>query len=86
MTRIWVIAPYDSTDKETFDCAWEFDKINNTIAIGWRDLGNISNYTADELRHAIEKRQSVIYTPRIWRLIMFVIRHIPDFIFNKLNI
>jgi decaprenylphospho-beta-D-erythro-pentofuranosid-2-ulose 2-reductase len=27
-----------------------------------------------------------IYTPRKWRYIMFIIRHLPNFIFNKLNI
>lgn len=35
---------------------------------------------------AIEHGQAVAYVPKKWRLIMWVIRHLPLFIFNKLNI
>ena len=34
----------------------------------------------------IEKGTAVVYTPKKWWLIMLVIRHLPAFIFNKLNI
>jgi short-subunit dehydrogenase len=34
----------------------------------------------------ISKGKPVIYAPGKWRLIMMVIRHLPRFIFNKLNI
>jgi hypothetical protein len=33
-----------------------------------------------------EKGGPVVYTPAFWRFIMLVIRHLPSFIFNKLNI
>lgn len=35
---------------------------------------------------AIEQGKSITYVPGKWRLIMWVIRHLPDFIFNKLDI
>lgn len=34
----------------------------------------------------IEAGKPVIYAPAKWRLIMMVIRHLPDFVFNKMNI
>ena len=35
---------------------------------------------------AIEKGSPVVYAPARWALIMMVIRHLPRFIFNRLNI
>jgi decaprenylphospho-beta-D-erythro-pentofuranosid-2-ulose 2-reductase len=35
---------------------------------------------------AINRGQAVVYAPAKWRLIMWVIRHLPSFIFHKLNI
>jgi short-subunit dehydrogenase len=35
---------------------------------------------------AVRKKSSVIYVPRIWRLIMFVIRNIPEPIFKRLEL
>jgi len=34
----------------------------------------------------IEKKESVIYAPGKWQIIMMVVRHLPSFIFNKMNI
>lgn len=34
----------------------------------------------------IESKKAVIYAPAKWQLIMMVIRHMPSFIFNKMNI
>jgi short-subunit dehydrogenase len=34
----------------------------------------------------IDAKKTVIYTPAKWWLIMMIIRHLPSFIFNKLNI
>jgi short-subunit dehydrogenase len=36
--------------------------------------------------NGICQRKSVIYAPRIWRWIMFVIRYLPEFIFNRIDI
>lgn len=35
---------------------------------------------------AIEARRDVLYVPRQWRLILFVIRHIPERFFKRLNL
>ncbi len=35
---------------------------------------------------AQERGKAVIYVPPIWRIIMLVIRHLPSFIFNRMNI
>jgi decaprenylphospho-beta-D-erythro-pentofuranosid-2-ulose 2-reductase len=34
----------------------------------------------------IESKKATVYTPAKWWLIMMVIRHLPNFIFNKMNI
>jgi len=34
----------------------------------------------------IESKKAVIYAPAKWQLIMMIIRHLPSFIFNKMNI
>jgi hypothetical protein len=36
--------------------------------------------------NAIDRGQAVVYVPGKWRLIMWVIRHLPGVVFNKLNI
>lgn len=36
--------------------------------------------------NAINQGQAVVYVPGKWRLIMWVIRHLPESIFNRLNI
>lgn len=35
---------------------------------------------------AIARGQAVVYAPGKWRLIMLVIRHLPGFVFNRMNI
>lgn len=34
----------------------------------------------------IEQKKSVVYAPGKWWLIMMIVRHLPSFIFNKMNI
>ena len=41
---------------------------------------------ANGIVKAIDAGQSVAYVPGKWKIIMFVIRHLPAFIFNKMNI
>jgi len=41
---------------------------------------------AQGIVNAINRGQAVVYVPGKWRLIMWVIRHLPKGIFNKLNI
>ena len=44
------------------------------------------NKVATSIVSAIEKRRDTLYTPFQWQPIMFVIRHIPETIFKKLNL
>ena len=41
---------------------------------------------AKQIVIGIQKRKSIIYAPRKWALIMFIIKHLPDFVFNKMNV
>jgi len=41
---------------------------------------------AQKIVEAVERGQAVAYTPITWLLIMLVIRHLPRFIFNRINI
>jgi decaprenylphospho-beta-D-erythro-pentofuranosid-2-ulose 2-reductase len=41
---------------------------------------------AQEIVNEINRGQAVTYAPGKWRLIMWVIRHLPGIVFNKLNI
>lgn len=50
--RYWLIAPYEARHEAVFDTAWEYDRRNGTIAIGWTELGDISKLTLAELMQA----------------------------------
>jgi len=39
-----------------------------------------------KLAAALEKSSPIIYVPGMWRLIMLIIRTVPNFIFNKVNL
>jgi short-subunit dehydrogenase len=41
---------------------------------------------AEQIVRAIEQGKPLAYVPGKWRLIMWVVRHLPAFVFNKLNI
>ncbi len=41
---------------------------------------------ANDIMRAVDKKRNVIYTPFVWRYIMFIIQHIPEFIFKKMSI
>lgn len=48
-------------------------------------LANIS-HVAKIIVKGIQNKKQVIYTPRRWMIIMLIIKALPKFIFNKLNI
>lgn len=50
-----------------------------------RKLASVES-VAEGTVNAIERGTPVAYLPRKWQLIMFVVRNLPDFIFNRLNI
>lgn len=41
---------------------------------------------AEDIFNAQQKGKDVVYTKSIWRLIMLVIKHIPEFMFKKMSI
>lgn len=41
---------------------------------------------AQKIVHAIERGQPIAYVPGKWAVIMMIIRHLPRFVFNKLEI
>ena len=41
---------------------------------------------AKEIVDGIAKGKAMIYAPKKWQIIMLIIRHLPSFVFNKLNI
>lgn len=45
-----------------------------------------SDEVALDIVNGVHRGKTQIYTPKKWRYIMFIIRHLPNFIFNKLNI
>jgi len=55
MRRIWVIAPADSTKKESWEKTWEYDLNNNVIAIGWGEMGDVSSFNENQLKDKIDK-------------------------------
>lgn len=52
---------------------------------GGARLAPVDAVAADIVR-AIDKKQAVVYVPGKWRIIMLIIRHLPAFVFNKMNI
>ena len=53
MQRYWIIAPYRSKDIGFFDKVWQFDQTNNTISIGWSQLGDVSKMDRETLTNAV---------------------------------
>lgn len=48
-------------------------------------LTNVTE-VAECIVNGIDKKKSVIYAPKKWGAIMMIIRHLPRFIFNRMNI
>ena len=58
------------------------------MTAGMKDTGKMAdvNAVAKAIVGAIDKRADTLYVPFHWAAIMFVIRHIPESIFKKLNL
>ncbi len=41
---------------------------------------------AEDVFRAFEKKKSIVYTPCVWRWIMLIIQHIPEFIFKRMKL
>ena len=46
----------------------------------------IEDEVADHAVEQTDRQRAIVYVPGKWRLIMFVIRNIPSFVFRKLSI
>jgi len=44
------------------------------------------NYVAKQIVQGIKNKKQTLYTPSFWRLIMFIIRQIPESIFKRLTL
>jgi short-subunit dehydrogenase len=41
---------------------------------------------AQDIVAAVDKGKTIVYTPSFWRVIMLIIKHIPEFVFIKLTL
>jgi restriction system protein len=56
MPRYWIIAPSESEPRELFDKVWNFDLENDLISIGWKELGDVSKMSREQLSEAVASR------------------------------
>ena len=67
MPRYWVIAPYEAKNFDFFNKVWQFDQANNTISIGWSQLGDVSEMDRQTLYNKVaEKWPNSKATNMIW--------------------
>jgi decaprenylphospho-beta-D-erythro-pentofuranosid-2-ulose 2-reductase len=57
-----------------------------TIKPGFVSTPMTAHLKQGALTRAIDKRATVLYTPGFWRLIMLIIKHIPEFVFVKIKL
>jgi hypothetical protein len=57
MTRHWAIWPYHPNDRAVFTRAWDFDRENGTIAIGWA-VGDLTGLN----RREVARRVQAVYS------------------------
>ena len=73
MSRYWVMAPVKSKPSDRFDIVWQFDLAKNVISIGWKQLGDVTGMTRDELAEAVASsypdkpsQTKGLYTNMLW--------------------
>ena len=73
MPRYWVMAPVESKPPELFDKVWQFDLTQNVISIGWKQIGDVTGMTRDELAEAVAStyphkpsQTKGLYTNMLW--------------------
>ena len=73
MPRYWLMAPVASKPPERFDKVWQFDLAQNVISIGWKQLGDVTAMTRDELTEAVASsypdkpsQTKGLYTNMLW--------------------
>ena len=53
MPRYWVIAPYEAAKYDFYNTVWQFDQANDTISIGFGQLGDVSNMDRQTLNNNV---------------------------------
>ena len=73
MPRYWVMAPVESKPADLFDNVWQFDLAQNVISIGWKQLGDVTAMTRDELAQSVAttypdkpSQTKGLYTNMLW--------------------
>ena len=73
MPRYWVIAPLAVNPQDAFDKVWQFDLANNLVAIGFGELGDVSNVSRERLAAEVAARYpdrpratQGLYTNMLW--------------------
>ena len=49
------MAPVESKPVDLFDKVWQFDLAQNVISIGWKQLGDVTAMTRDDLAEAVAR-------------------------------
>jgi len=67
------MAPVESKPSDLFDNVWQFDLAQNVISIGWKQLGDVTAMTRDELAEAVARtypdkpsQTKGLYTNMLW--------------------
>jgi len=61
--------------------------VDTPMTVGLKLKGAISaDAAAERILRARDRQRAIVYVPGKWRLIMFVIRNIPSFVFRRLSI
>jgi restriction system protein len=53
MPRYWTIAPVESKPADLYDKVWQFDLAHGFISIGWKQLGDVSKMSREQLSEAV---------------------------------
>ena len=64
---------------------WHKSEMTAALTANGAKMASVQE-VAQGIMTAIEKGTPVAYVPGKWWLIMMVIRHLPRFVFNKMNI
>ncbi len=62
-----------------------FVKTSMTAALKPPPFAGTPEQVAEQVARALEKKPPVVYTPKIWRLVMMVIRAVPRFVMRKVS-
>ena len=58
MTNYWIIQPFETRYPAVFKRAWEYDRRNNTIAIGRHEVGDIAGLGRAELEDRVRAKSA----------------------------